>query len=268
MDELLDTDWAAHWRTLVEARTAAGTVDGRPTGGRDPHFWDRRARRFQANLGAQPDPFLDVVEPFVTPSSTVLDVGGGYGRHSVPLAGRAEWVTLVEPSAGMRDRVPDLPNLTLVASDWMDAEVQPAGIVLCAHVLYGVPDPVPFIEKLERSATERVLLCLRGGASPHLTERLLPRPRMPQLEDCFNLLRQMGIAPEVVWWPVPLHLHWDDFEDAVEECAEWLGPRWDEESGRAWLRRHLRPAEGGGFEYEEAPTMTGALHWRPRERRA
>ena len=267
MDQLLDVDWAAHWRSLVEVRNAASMVDGKPVGGQAPGAWDRRARRFRRHTSEAPDPFLGVVLPFVSRSSTVLDVGAGYGRHSVPLAARVEWVTMVEPSEGMREGVPDLPNLTVIASEWMDAQVQPAGIVLCAHVLYGVLDPVPFIAKLERSATERVFIALRGDRNAHVTEQFLARPRMPQLEDCFNLLRQLGIAPEVTWWSVPVHRHWPDLEAAVEECAEWLGLRWDEAQGRAWLEANLRPNPEGGLDWDSRPTMTGALHWTPREGR-
>lgn len=260
MDQLLDTDWAAHWRSLVEARNVAR---GRT---RDSSFWNRRARRFQRNTSDRPDPFLDVVLPFVSRTSTVLDVGAGYGRHAIPLAQHAEWVTMVEPSEGMRQQVPELPNLTVVASEWMDAEVQPASVVICAHVLYGVLDPVAFIEKLERSATERVLIALRGDRNAHITEELLPRPRMPQLEDCFNLLRQMGIAPAVSWWSVPVHSHWADLDAAAEDCAEWLGPRWDDVRGRAYLEENLRPAPEGGLDWDRPATPTGALHWAPRDR--
>lgn len=267
MDHLLDVDWAAHWRSLVEIRNAAAVVDGKPVGGQDPTAWDRRARRFRRNTSEAPDPFLEVVGRFVRRSSTVLDVGAGYGRHSVPLAARAEWVTMVEPSEGMREQVPDLPNLTVIASDWMDAEVQPASVVLCAHVLYGVLDPVPFIEKLERSATEHVFLALRGDRNQHVTEQFLPRPRMPQLEDCFCLLRQMGVAPEVTWWSVPVHRHWPDLEAAVEECVEWLGVRWDDARGRGWLEANLRPSPDGGLDWDSRPTVTGALHWTPRPER-
>jgi SAM-dependent methyltransferase len=265
MDELHDVDWAAHWRALVEARAASALVGGVPTGGQDPTYWSRRAARYQRNLSERPDPFLDVLLPWVRPSSTVLDVGAGFGRHAVPLLGRAEWVTVVEPSEGMRARIPDLPNLTVIASDWLDAAVQPSSVVICAHVLYGVLEPVPFIEKLEQSATERVFLAMRGSRNPHPTERLLPRPRQPELGDCFNLLRQLGIAPEVTWWRVPVHRRWGTLEEAVDECREWLGARWDDESGRAWLAANLRPTDDGLL-FTDRDTMTGALHWRPGER--
>ena len=267
MDPVYDVDWAQHWRALVEARNAAAVVDGVPVGGQDPTYWDRRAARFQRALSERRDAFLDVVLPFVRRTSTVLDVGAGFGRHAVPLAERAEWVTVVEPSEGMRARIPELPNLTVIASEWMDAVVQPASVVICAHVLYGVLDPVPFIEKLEQCATERVLLALRGGPNPHPAERLLARPRQPELADCFNLLRQIGVAPEVSWWPVRVCRRWDSLEDAVSEVREWLGPLWNEERGRAWLEAHLRPGADGGLVFTEADHMTGALHWQPRGRR-
>src|SRR5439155_508809 len=122
----------------------------------DPNYWDRRAATYARSTGNRVDQFLAVVEPFVSHRKTLIDVGAGAGRHAVPLAEKLEWVTAVEPSEGMRAHLPALPNLTVVASAWEDAEVAPADLVICCHVLYGVAEVVPFVDKLERSDRDRV----------------------------------------------------------------------------------------------------------------
>ncbi len=191
-------DWVERWRKLVLDR------DGTSGHGHsDPNYWDRRAAAYARSTGGRVDEFLAVVEPFTSARKTLIDVGAGAGRHAVPLAEKLEWVTAVEPSEGMRSHLPALPNLTVIASAWEDAEVTPADLVICCHVLYGVAEVVPFIEKLERSARERVFIMLREGPVPHpanvLRDRIAtsPLPPIPQFSDLFMLLLQLGIAADV-----------------------------------------------------------------------
>src|ERR1700682_4042926 len=154
-------DWEAHWKTLVQERAA-------PAGHHAaPGYWDRRAPSFARSTRARADEFLRVIDPYLSPRKTLVDAGAGAGRHAVPLSDRLEWVTAVEPSEGMRAQIPPRDNMTVVASTWEDAEVAPADLVICCHVMYGVADPVPFISKLEHSARERVFIMLRESDLPH-----------------------------------------------------------------------------------------------------
>ena len=75
-------------------------------------------------------------------------------------------------------------NMTVVASTWEDAEVAPADLVICCHVLYGVADPVPFIAKLEKSAHERVFVMLRETDLPHPARIIRTRLAGQQVRDC------------------------------------------------------------------------------------
>src|SRR5437016_9599437 len=143
-----EIDWAQRWQEIVADRASLAA------GHTDPHYWDRRAKSFARATAARADEFIQVIEPYVSPRKTLIDAGAGAGRHAVPLADRLEWVTAVEPSEGMRAEIPHRDNLTVVASGWEEAEVAPADFVVCAHVLYFIPDPVPFVEKLTRSARE------------------------------------------------------------------------------------------------------------------
>src|SRR6516225_5112644 len=153
--QMPEVDWIKRWGQIVEAR------EKEAAGHSDPAYWDRRASSFARSTQSRVDDFLKVLEPYLSPRKTLIDVGAGAGRHAVPLSRRLEWVTAVEPSEGMRARIPPRDNITVIASTWEDAEVAPADLVICSHVMYGVADPVAFIQKMNRSARDRVFVMIR-----------------------------------------------------------------------------------------------------------
>ncbi|HEV2217548.1 MAG TPA: methyltransferase domain-containing protein [Candidatus Dormibacteraeota bacterium] len=257
-------DWVERWRALVVAREKASSH-----GHSDPHYWDHRAPTFARSTTSRADQFLDVIEPFVSPRKTLIDAGAGAGRHAVPLAAKLEWVTAVEPSEGMRAHLPALPNLTVIASAWEDAEVAPADLVICCHVLYGVADVVPFIEKLDRSARERVFIMLREGPVPHAANVLRdrsapsPLPPIPQFSDLFMLLVQMGIAADVSFVRYPVANRYRTLDEAVADCRPLFGDGWEEPRMRRLLEEML-VREGDELVYDGGITVSGIAHWHPR----
>lgn len=262
-DQVAGVDWAAHWRGLVEARSE------QVGGARPAAFWDRRAVSY-GSAEDGPDPFLDLLAPFLGPGKTVIDVGAGTGRQTAPLTSLVDWVTAVEPSQGMRERIPEAPNLTLVASAWEDAEVAPADLVVCCHVLYSVAEAVPFLEKLEERARERVFVELRDAQLRHPAELLweaftgLRRARQPQLWDLYNLLRWMGVEPDLAAFMRPARQRFESLERALEDCRLRVGEPWREAEARLWLESHLAPGPGGGVVFEAPDVPSGVAHWKPR----
>lgn len=258
IDPVVEFDWAAHWKRLVEARQA----------GREGDFWSGRAPAYKRSVAGRDDILGAVLEPYLGPAKTVIDVGAGTGRHAVPLAERVDWVTAVEPSEDMRAQMEAAPNLTVIGSSWEDAEPAPADLVICNHVLYAVAEPVPFIEKMEKLARERVLICLRDAEHMHPAEQLRRElgagARHPRFQDLFNLLRQMGVAPEVAYGRYPWRSRYAGLEEAVEDCRGRLGGAWDEGRGRAWLEERLRPGADGGLVFEGGEMVAGVAHWTPR----
>ena len=256
-------DWEQSWKDLVGEREGLGG------GHADPHYWDRRAEGFARSTHARADELLAVAEPYVLPGRTLIDAGAGTGRHAVPLAARLEWVTAVEPSEGMRAMIPPLDNMTLVASTWEDAEVAPADLVICSHVLYGVADPVPFIKKLDRFARERVFIVLRESPLPHPGAAIRRRlfgddgPRMPRFSDLFMLLIQMDIAPDVSFMRYPVTNRYQDLDEALADSRALVGAGWREEIGRAALEELLTP-DGDELVFAGGTVVTGVAHWRPR----
>jgi 2-polyprenyl-3-methyl-5-hydroxy-6-metoxy-1,4-benzoquinol methylase len=257
-------DYVERWRSLVAERADAAR------GHSDPGYWDRRAPTFAKGTQARSDAFLDVVEPYLSPRKTLIDVGAGAGRHVIPLAERLEWVTAIEPSEGMRAQIPRRDNMTVVASTWQDASVAPADLLICSHVLYGVEDPVSFIAKMQSSARERIFIMLRESPMAHLGALVRARmlgeePRMPRFSDLFMLLMQMGIAPDVRFTSYPNPQRYADIEEALADCRAMIGELWDQEQGRSivesWLQR-----DGDGLVFNGDVTLAGIAHWQPQSR--
>ncbi len=257
------TDWVEEWRRLVREREAASHGHG------DPRYWDRRAPTFARSTSGRADAFLEVLEPYLSARKSLIDVGAGAGRHAVPLAARLEWVTAVEPSDGMRAHLPALPNLTVVASSWEDAEVAPADLVICSHVLYGVEDVVDFIQKMERSARERVFVVLREGPVPHpanlLRDRMAsgPLPRITQFSDLFMVLLQMGIYPDVRFMTYPVVNRYRSLDEAVADCMPLFGDGWNEADARRELGAML-VRDGDELVHDGGMSVSGVAHWQPR----
>ena len=255
-------DWEQHWKDLVRERASlAGTHS-------DSHYWDRRAPSFARSTRSRADEFLSVIDPHHSPQKTLIDVGAGTGRHTIPLSDRVEWVTAVEPSEGMRAQIPPKDNVTIVASTWEDAVVAPADLVICCHVLYGVEDPAPFIAKLERSAKERVFVMLRESDLPHPAAAIRKRlvgdagPRLPRFSDLFMLLMQLGIAPDVTFLRYASSNRYGNFEEAVADSRALVGDVWDEAVGRSMLEDMLT-REGDDFVFGGGTVLSGVAHWRP-----
>ena len=257
-----DIDWEARWKQVVADRASLAS------GHSDPHYWDRRARTFARSTQARADEFVQVLEPYLSPRKTLIDVGAGAGRHAAPLADRLEWVTAVEPSEGMRAQIPARDNMTVVASAWEDAEVAPADLVICSHVLYGVSDPVPFLTKMNRASRERVFVLMRETELPHpgaeIRRRLLgdSGPRMPRFSDLFMLLVQMGVTPDVRFMSYPVMQRYPDMEEALIDTRAMFGAGWDEESGRAALEEIVW-RDGDEVVYDGGMVRSGVAHWHP-----
>ena len=257
-----DVDWEERWKHIVADRATLAS------GHADTGYWDRRSSSYARSTQTRVDDFLRVLEPYLSPRKTLIDVGAGAGRHATPLAERLEWVTAVEPSEGMRSHIAPRDNMTVIASTWEDAEVAPADLVICSHVMYGVADPVPFLDKLQRSARDRVFVMIRESDLPHPAAELRRRiagdagPRLPRFSELFMLLVQMGIAPDVAFIRYPVSTRYADMEEALADCRALFGQGWDEVEGRAGLERILR-REGDELVFDGGVVLSGVAHWQP-----
>jgi FkbM family methyltransferase len=170
------SDWGDLWRELASRDLMTGTEGEAGMVER----WRRVARELDARGQAEPDQLLDFILSRLGPEMTVLDVGAGIGRWTVPIAKVARQVTAVEPVAGMRDVLAErvafhgLTNLEIVAAPWMDADVRPHDVVIAAHATYTTAELFPFTCKMDALARRACYMALRvpahNGAIGELSE--------------------------------------------------------------------------------------------------
>lgn len=172
-------------------------------------LWSALAERFRDDPHRRDDPVVNTIAAWLTPESTVVDVGGGAGRYALPLALKSKQVTVVDPSPSMLEALrrsceeAGIGNVSAVETSWEDADVAAHDVVFCANVAYGVANIEPFVRKMEASARERVAIVLFMDAP---LSRMSPiweavhgekRIDMPGLPELLPVLWEMGIFPNV-----------------------------------------------------------------------
>jgi SAM-dependent methyltransferase len=196
------------WKARIEAHDAQ-SLRARGDQPEPADFWSTLAGGFRADPHRTDDPVVHLLQQWVTPDTTVLDVGGGAGRYALALALRCRQVTVVEPSPSMvgqleeAARAAEISNVPVVQAAWEEAEVEAADLVLCANVVYGVKDIAPFVSKLDEKARERVVIVAWMDAPPSIFSPLWKvvhqeeRIELPALPELLPVLWELGIFPNI-----------------------------------------------------------------------
>lgn len=224
--------------------------------------WAHDPRTFAVDDTIAPDnPIFEMARELLPPEGgSVIDIGCGGGRSSLPLVPRANHVTGVDESSAMltrfataadaagcahreiRGRWPDVAIAAELAGD----PIPTHDVAVCHHVFFNVPDLEPFVVALTAVARLGVVAVLprRHPLSAwnegwkHFWN--LDRPTGPTSDDAVRVLRELGLAPEVVVVPrPPMARHADDPNALVESARRRLCLRSDRDSEiEAWLRDH------------------------------
>lgn len=205
----------------------------RMRGARPADHWTQYARQFKADPRRTGDVLVERLRARLQPEDSLLDVGAGGGRLALPLALSCRSVAAVEPSPSMAEVLRETAAesgiaVSVVESEWMDAGVGPADVVLCSHVLYVIRDIEPFVRKLEAHA-RRLALVVMFRAAPQsqlyqLWEKVHGEPRrpLPSLPQFQDVLDELGIVYEVEELPPDPARGFDGEEEAREMIARRL----------------------------------------------
>src|SRR5579859_5284166 len=273
-------DYVQRWRQLVRARGDQGRrLD--PQHDRADFWAGFRAERFRRMTvevqTAATDPFLDLVRPAITRATTILDVGAGAGRHALALAPMVARVTAVEPSPAMREQLAVgvgqlvVPNVMVVADGWPEAQVEPADIVICSHVVYFTEEIEPFLRRLTGVTRQRLYMVVRFEqrelAFLDLFEKVWGEPRCfePTFVDLFGAACQLGIWPNVTRIPYTSNVRFDSLDEAIQFIrADLLNPETPgvEDTIRAYLKDHMLVRDGT-WSWDLPSLWAGVLWWEP-----
>jgi S-adenosylmethionine-dependent methyltransferase len=177
--------------------------------------------------------------------ATVLDVGGGAGHQSFPLAQAGYDVTLLDSSSAMLDkaqqRLERMPGevqrrVTLLQADGENADEAVKGrrfaAVLCHGVLGYLEQPEPLVDQLCRcAAADGIVSIMAGNAKTMAVRPALERrwedalaafdakdeigvlgvpTRAHTVEELSELVRSGGVEP-LRWYGVWLFVDWLEF---------------------------------------------------------
>jgi hypothetical protein len=137
-------------------------------------------------------------------------------------------------------------------------------------VIYGVAEPVPFLDKMQRSARERVFVMMRESDLPHpaaqIRRRLLGAagPRLPRFSELFMLLVQMRASPDVAFIRYPIVTRYADMDEALTDCRALFGEGWDEAAARPVLEE-LLTRDGDELVFDGGVALSGVAHWQPQK---
>jgi SAM-dependent methyltransferase len=195
-----------------------------------------------------------LMEHLPAPPAAVLDVGGGAGNQSFPLAGAGYEVTLLDPSPAMLDKAKErlsrLPaeaqrRVRLVQADGEHADGAVEGrrfaAVLCHGVLGYLERPEPLVGELCRCAAVGGIVSIMTANAramavrPALERRwndalasfdarteigVLGVPgRADTVEELSDLMRGHGVDP-LRWYGVWLFVDWLEFGGGVLDASD------------------------------------------------
>jgi S-adenosylmethionine-dependent methyltransferase len=147
-----------------------------------------------------------LLEHLPEPPAAVLDVGGGAGHQSLPLAQAGYEVTLLDPSPAMLDkaqqRLQGLPGevqarVMLMHADGENAVEAVKGrrfaAVLCHGVLGYRPQPEPLVKQLCRCAAAGGVVSIMSGNARTLAVRPALERRWDDALAAFDATREVGV---------------------------------------------------------------------------
>jgi len=215
-------DWLELWRELVMRNSRPET--------------ERLVKRYKVRAQKhteRPDPLLDFILKEIDVQDTLVDIGPGTGRWTIPLAKTTRSITAIEPTSAMVDMLRQnldnagINNVDILSKTWEDADPSMHDIVLCAHGMYGSPDLATFVSKMGHFSRKRCYLAIRLPPADGIMAEL-----SLQIYGCehdsadaviaYNALYTMGIYANVL---------------VENSMANWVDTTLEDAFNRA--RRHL-----------------------------
>ncbi len=252
---------AEHWRKQLEGwaipAELLATVES------SPYEWPvelfKRRRRVEADR--QEEPFTtELLRRLLPKQGSLLDIGAGTGRASLPLAVEGHSLTAVEPNEAMRRGWAQEAagmRVNLIEGRWPEVadQVPVHDVAVAAHVVYDVSEIAPFLLTLANRVRVAVVLELTQAhpwssyATYYRVLHDLERPSGPTVDDLVALVEELGWKPSCELWEREGSVwfeSWDEIEELMArrlvlpaarrgELRELLRPDLRERDGRLYL---------------------------------
>lgn len=217
--------WRAELESWVIPRSILDAAEESPYGW-PSWIWKRMSA---AARSAAPSITSGIALGLLGDHGSVIDVGAGRGRASLPLAESGHSLTAVEPDTTMADGFEaDAARLgvsaRLVRGRWpaVASEVGKVDVAISAHVVYDVPGIGPFITALHDIARHGVVIEMTEHHPRVMTASLfravhgVDRPDGPSVDDLVAVIVEaLDIRPQVERWERPGTLWFENWDEIL-----------------------------------------------------
>jgi ubiquinone/menaquinone biosynthesis C-methylase UbiE len=218
-------------------------------------YWDKQAKTFNENTVQMEDLTQKQLNRLIlSPECTVLDVGAGTGRITIPLAKYAKHVTALEPSANMmallkanvqKENIKNIQCLHTSIEDVDATDIETHDIVLSSFSLLMV-DVGKALLKMDALATKGVYVFL--SASKWMDEEMrnivygegFSGLDFPDHIYVVNILQELGISANVDIFNFQSQQCYKNLDDAVSKVMQQYSiPLTKQDELRAYLAKIL-----------------------------
>lgn len=264
---------ASHWRDQLEAWALPEELLS--TAEESPYGWSQSLWKRRSAIAAtvEPSDTVGIVVDLMPENGTLLDVGVGRGRASLPIAeGRYRLIGVDESLEMLAGFTEDARRRSMRVETfqgrWPDiaGEAPVADVAMAANVAYNVADIVPFIAAMiDHSRVGVVLEITDRHPWAHLAPLYravhdLDRPEGPTTEDLVAVVAEMtGEEPVVHRWERPGHVWYENWDELLDHYGRRLVvPR----AERHALRQLLAPdviEENSHLRIGDTPTKLATI---------
>ncbi|MGB9915700.1 MAG: class I SAM-dependent methyltransferase [Candidatus Bathyarchaeales archaeon] len=255
-------NWEEMWRIML--------LDTYRTEIYKTSYWDKHANEFNENMVYMGDLTKSQLDKLpLLPEYTVLDVGAGPGRLTIPVAKRVKQVIALEPSKNMLEllkanaRKESIKNIHYINSsleDLHDYDYNSLCDVVIASFSLFMVDIKKALVKIDSLAKKGVYLFL--SASKWMADELQKIIYgetvfiWPDYIYIYNILHNLGIFANVEVWSYDSTKSYQSIDDAVSnfmelyhipakkegKLREYLDRILVENKGKLWLSRKMKVA--------------------------
>ncbi len=256
-------DYNELWKFHLSERPGFSEKDDNPA-----EFWDKMAEHYEHSSSRNTENNIrDFMHLDIRPEDTVLDIGAGNGRLSVPMASKAGFVTALDPSGRMLEKLganmkkTGFKNYKTICSRWEDISVpKDIGVydlVVCSFAL-GFYDLRAALEKMDKAAFRSVCLFWFAGnkhddglvsyIADTKWQKADEKPPYPDYQYVINILHDLDIFANVTIETYEWKYPFESPDEAVEQAIHFkkISPE-DRDTAYTYYLDRLEEDEDGSL---------------------
>ncbi|ABR47705.1 Cyclopropane-fatty-acyl-phospholipid synthase [Alkaliphilus metalliredigens QYMF] len=248
-------------------------------------FWDNRAAFFNTKVSLEKNESSDIIDlllkkEMLHEEMSVLDIGCGPGKHTIPMARIVKKITALDISENMLNHLQNnakkmnLDNIKTLKKDWKDIDLEKEGWNKAFDFVFASMTPGVFdfntLEKMTKASKNYCFLSGFVDREDSIFDEVeaeiskiysLEKRKDKKVYYAFNVLWHLGYTPEVFY----LNREWEDIR-TVEETWQLYVDKISmqvelKEEEKMYIKEELKKHQNNGKVKEKTKVKIGVLTW-------